>query len=59
MVFKANYAFWHNYYFQLTTFFTTKCTVNFIIKVLGTAVAFTIFLMKYVLFRMHMETVSC
>ncbi|KAH0946901.1 hypothetical protein HN011_005444 [Eciton burchellii] len=44
--------------FQLTTFFTSKCTMNFIVKVLGTAVAFTIFLMKYVLFRMHMETMK-
>jgi len=46
------------FYLQFTTFITSKCTSNFVIKGLSTILAFTILLTKYILFRVHIETVS-
>ncbi|KAH0946900.1 hypothetical protein HN011_005423 [Eciton burchellii] len=44
--------------FQFTTFITSKCTSNFVIKGLSTILAFTILLTKYILFRVHIETMK-
>ncbi|KAH0946883.1 hypothetical protein HN011_001014 [Eciton burchellii] len=44
--------------FQLTTFITSKCTPEFIIKSLSITIVFIIGLAKYVSFRIHIKTIK-
>ncbi|KAL6419123.1 hypothetical protein ACFW04_011555 [Cataglyphis niger] len=44
--------------FQFTTFLNSKCTADFIIKILSNALIFIIFIMHYIFFAINMETVK-
>ncbi|XP_050460093.1 uncharacterized protein LOC126855989 [Cataglyphis hispanica] len=44
--------------FQFTTFFSSKCTANFIVKVLSNALIFIIFVIHYTFFAINIETVK-
>jgi len=48
----------NSYFVQLTTFITSRCTLEFIIKSLSITIAFIIGLAKYASFRVHIKTVS-
>ncbi|EZA46969.1 hypothetical protein DMN91_005863 [Ooceraea biroi] len=44
--------------FQLTTFVTSKCTTNFVIKILSNAFFFLTLLTKYTSFRLHINVIK-
>ncbi|XP_070522372.1 odorant receptor 30a-like [Cardiocondyla obscurior] len=45
--------------FQLTTLLTSKCTPDFIVKVLSIVIAFSSFIVKYISFYVNSETIKC
>ncbi|XP_070151456.1 odorant receptor 30a-like [Polyergus mexicanus] len=44
--------------FQVTTFFNSKCTADLVVKILSSALIFTIFVIKYIFFAINAETVK-
>ncbi|XP_072765030.1 uncharacterized protein [Anoplolepis gracilipes] len=44
--------------FQFTTFINSKCTTDFIVKILSNALFFSVFLIKYIFFAINTETVK-
>ncbi|XP_029678596.1 uncharacterized protein LOC115244794 [Formica exsecta] len=44
--------------FQFTTFLNSKCTANFVIKILSNSLIFTIFVIQYIFFAINIETMK-
>ncbi|KAL6425043.1 hypothetical protein ACFW04_009385 [Cataglyphis niger] len=44
--------------FQFTTFFNSKCTANFVVKILSSALFFSTFIIKYIFFAINAESVK-
>ncbi|KAL6425041.1 hypothetical protein ACFW04_009383 [Cataglyphis niger] len=44
--------------FQFTTFFSSKCTVDFVVKILSNASFFTLFMIHYIFFAINIKTVK-
>ncbi|XP_029678592.1 uncharacterized protein LOC115244790 [Formica exsecta] len=44
--------------FQFTTFLNSKCTADFVVKILSSALFFTTFVIKYIFFAINAETVK-